>query len=299
MARPRTIKPEYFRDKVIAQLGSQVGTVFQALWCTADDGGVAPADPDLLRGEMLVRWPEYTLPVVTHCLQRLADRGRIELYAVEGALYARIPTLSEHSPGRGRFRHPRGGESVSDLKAFIGRQLGLIGYETVPNGTDRPASASPIPNPFPSPSPVPEEEAAAARPRREKDTTGVPSPANGVPTLSYLQRCVIALNTGLHTNPQVPHPREVPSSTQAGVVSWEADGVPIELVERVVRERAAAYEPKGSSRQPHSLRYFDGAVREAWELEQQPTGGPIHPADQFRALAERIREGEAHASESR
>lgn len=121
MARGRTIKPEFFRDKLIGRLGATVGMVYQALWCWADDGGVCRIEPDVLKGECFMRWPEYTTGVLTDCLAALHGARRIVPYEVDGELYAELPNLAEHSPINhpSKFRYPRGGEAVTDIRAWL------------------------------------------------------------------------------------------------------------------------------------------------------------------------------------
>lgn len=122
----------------------------------------------------------------------------------------------------------------------------------------------------------------------------------------------MAFNAGLADNPALgTNRREVCASEQAGKVSWEADGIPADLAEGVIRDVASRYQPTARNRQPTSLRYFDGAVRETWEREEIRTlagtaaprvsrrAGPPDPLDAFReahalAVAERLaREAEA------
>jgi hypothetical protein len=100
-------------------------------------------------------------------------------------------------------------------------------------------------------------------------------------TPDYLTRCVVALNRGMRENDQLLGYREVPTSTQAGLVDWEKDGIPIDIAEQVVFDVAARYRPAGHNKQPRSLNYFDAAVRERWMLQGQ---------DQESALIERIKE---------
>jgi hypothetical protein len=44
--------------------------VFEALWCVADDGGVAECDAVLLKGQMFMRWEEITIEVIETALLR-------------------------------------------------------------------------------------------------------------------------------------------------------------------------------------------------------------------------------------
>lgn len=100
--------------------------------------------------------------------------------------------------------------------------------------------------------------------------TPVASSSRPVESAMYVIGCVTALNQALRENVHVTHPREVAASTQAGTVEWEKDGIPLELAERVIRDRAAIYRPNPRSKQPSSLKYFDAAVREAHEHTTQP-----------------------------
>jgi hypothetical protein len=146
------VKPEFFKDRRMADLGSRVVLVYQALWLVADDGGVARAEPDLLHGEMFSRWPEYTPRMVADCLGRLQGAGRITLYAVGDDLFAEIPTFTEHQriEKPSKFRHPRGGESVTDIHAWVSR-----------GGLPEGSGSTPAPIPIPTPIPIPEEEKAS------------------------------------------------------------------------------------------------------------------------------------------
>jgi hypothetical protein len=73
----------------------------------------------------------------------------------------------------------------------------------------------------------------------------------------------MALNAGLAANPKLEGFREISSSEQAGTVTWEGEGIPVEVAEATVRRVAAGYKPKPNNRQPSGLRYFDAPVREA------------------------------------
>lgn len=125
MARQRAIRPEYFRDRVMGKLGPVVGTVYQALWVWADDGGVARCDPQVLKAECFLWWPDVTVAVITDALARLSGARRVRLWSEGDDLYAEIPTLAKHSPVShpGKFRYPRKGQEVTDVKAWISGQL--------------------------------------------------------------------------------------------------------------------------------------------------------------------------------
>lgn len=98
-----------------------------------------------------------------------------------------------------------------------------------------------------------------------KTSTKEAAASADLPTIDYLTRCVDALNTGMRGNPRVKHFREIATSTQAGVVSWETDGIPVDVAVKVITDRAGKYEPSGRNTQIKSLRYFENAVREEWD----------------------------------
>jgi hypothetical protein len=116
MARMRTLKPEFFRDKKIRQLTPTAALVYQAIWCMADDGGVAPADPERIYGEMFIGWTHVTLADITVALSELSGSTRIALYRVGDDVFAEIPKFTEHQkPSHpSKYRYPRGGERVTE-----------------------------------------------------------------------------------------------------------------------------------------------------------------------------------------
>jgi hypothetical protein len=103
------VKPEFFRDKKIASLGPVAALVFEALWCLADDGGVAPGDPERIHGEMFVWWEAINLDSVRKAVGLLEGSGRIRLYKVGDEQWAEIPNFLKHQiiSHPSRFRFPR------------------------------------------------------------------------------------------------------------------------------------------------------------------------------------------------
>lgn len=150
MARMRTLKPEFFRDKKIGKLGPIPALVYQALWVMADDGGAAPADPERVWGEMFVGWPEMTLTTVAGALRELAVSARIKLYRVGDDTYALIPRFPEHQkPSRpSKFRYPRSEEWVTPnthgalTEHSVSTHAPVISYQ-VSGSTTSPAPKAP------------------------------------------------------------------------------------------------------------------------------------------------------------
>lgn len=77
-------------------------------------------------------------------------------------------------------------------------------------------------------------------------------------------RVAVAANTGLSRNARLTGFNELlPQQADQLVADWTRDGIPIELICRVVEDRCARYEPGPRGRQPSGFRYFDQAVRQA------------------------------------
>lgn len=123
-----------------------------------------------------------------------------------------------------------------------------------------------------------------------------------VPTADYLTACCVALNTALAVRQELGGAFALVSAeTQRGpdgrpIVSWERDGIPMATAQRVIADRVSRYRITPRSRQPHSLRYFDAAVREAHELASQPKGAAPPSANPFDAVIARLDQEDARAA---
>lgn len=113
---------------------------------------------------------------------------------------------------------------------------------------------------------------------QEPDNRQPRARAAGGSGLTYAQRCTIAANQGLRANSAIGERfNELATSAQSAPSDWEAAGVPIEIAERVIGERARAYRPTARNLQPRSLMYFTRAVLEAWEDERERASKPHTP----------------------
>lgn len=243
--RARWLKPEFFRDRKISALGAVPALVYQALWCVADDVGTAPCDADRLKGEMFYFWESIGVDAIEAGLSALEIAGRIHRYRVGDDTYCRITSFSKHQKVHkpSKFRHPSSGQALT------------------------PNSASPVPHYSGTPHIL---DSYTPRHLASQKDAAAGSGAGVVP--DYLTRCVVALNRSLQRNPHLKgRAREVATSTQVGKVSWEGEGIPVDVAESVIEERARSYVPNGMRKQIHSLTYFDAAVREKWE-EIKATG---------------------------
>lgn len=107
--RARWLKASFFGDRKIGQLGIDAALVYEALWCYADDTGVAQCDADRVKGDLFMVWPEMTLPRISEALRRLAAAGRIIRYRVGDDTYCEIPTFPKHQKvhNPSKFFHPK------------------------------------------------------------------------------------------------------------------------------------------------------------------------------------------------
>lgn len=118
MGRIRTIKPEFFQSRSLAQCPIEARLTFAGLWTQADDHGRGRADPRLLKGQL---WPlddDCTFLHLSAHLDVLAETGHIRLYEVDGEPYYEILHWSEHqAPAyrRGAARYPSPPKGSSGL----------------------------------------------------------------------------------------------------------------------------------------------------------------------------------------
>lgn len=143
MARIRTIKPEFFTSGDITELSPLARLFYIGLWCEADREG-------------RLRWNAKTLKLrylpaddcdVDELQRELEQLGLIEIYEVDGKLYAEIPSFKTHqvinnreadSNIPARVEHASGTRQAR-VKAE-GRKEGREEEDSVTNVTDADAS---------------------------------------------------------------------------------------------------------------------------------------------------------------
>lgn len=96
MARIRTIKPTFFRDDTIAELGLSARLTFIGLWTYVDDEGRGVDDPRLVKGDLWQLDDKHTVKKVDADLDALAKAGRIERYTAGGKRYLRVVNWKNH-----------------------------------------------------------------------------------------------------------------------------------------------------------------------------------------------------------
>lgn len=124
--RARWVKPEFFNDRKIGQMGPVVALVYQALWCVADDGGTAICTPELLKGQMFTWWPAVGLPEIAEALRQLGESKRIDCYTIGDEDYAKILRWEKHQSvhNPSKFRNPVQQQQVTPNTEAVLRQDG-------------------------------------------------------------------------------------------------------------------------------------------------------------------------------
>lgn len=117
--RARWLKPEFFNDRKMAAIGLFPALLYQSLWCMADDGGVALAAPERIKGTMWMYWSAVGVPEITEALRVLSDTKRIRLYTIHDEQYAEILTWEDHQSIHkpSKFRYPRVAQQLIENSA--------------------------------------------------------------------------------------------------------------------------------------------------------------------------------------
>lgn len=160
MARARQLKPDFFLDEDLVELGFGTRLLFAGLWTLADREGRLEDRPR--RIEMAL-FPADTIDIIP-MLDELAGPGLIVRYEVEGRALIWIPGFPKH-----QRPHPR--EAPSGLPPYQGGPKaqplhGKPGNYTAGNVSDEPPSDAPLSN-LPDPKVNPGENLYTAD--REKD----------------------------------------------------------------------------------------------------------------------------------
>jgi hypothetical protein len=117
MARTRNIKPGFFKDEELVDLGPHVMLCFAGLWTLADRDGRLEDRPRLIKAEVF----PYTNVNVEKLLSALAEHKFIIRYEVDGEKYIQIRTWKKH-------QNPNIKEGASTIPAPFKHSSG-----TVPN----------------------------------------------------------------------------------------------------------------------------------------------------------------------
>lgn len=142
--RARWLKPDFFRDKKIAEMGPVVALVYQSLWCLADDSGVAPCEPERIKGEMFVWWSAVGVPEISGALRHLSGKKILTIFEAGDDVFCRLKNFRKHQPIHkpSKHRNPQSGQPLTwDGAALVPVDSG-ISPELVVNSTPRNLSSS-------------------------------------------------------------------------------------------------------------------------------------------------------------
>lgn len=91
--RIRSLKPDYFDDRVTGRWPDDLKLFYAGLWCFADDHGRFEWEPDLIRCKLYPYEPDRDVDAL---LVRLWTSGRIRKYQADGVMFGFIPTFNDH-----------------------------------------------------------------------------------------------------------------------------------------------------------------------------------------------------------
>ena len=91
--RIRSLKPEFFKDRVTGRWPSDLKMFYAGLWVFADDEGRFEWEPDLIRCEL---YPYDRDTEIDLLLERVRSTGRVIRYVVDGRAYGLVVKFKEH-----------------------------------------------------------------------------------------------------------------------------------------------------------------------------------------------------------
>jgi hypothetical protein len=286
--RARWVKPEFFNDKKIGALGPTAAVVYEALWCSADDGGTAICNAEIVKGQLFMYWPTVTIFDIAGAIAKLASAGRIDCYSIGDVEYASIPTerWKRHQPvhNPSRFRHPGppteaglrqdGGSTEAGATGPVTKAgEGVEAKELTPDTEAALRQSSGSPHHLDSYIPtVPN----TSTPKVVGDRAREPGP--------FANLLITRLNQGMHDNPAIgegynPVPHGHGQSLEAAEKILTA-GVPTEFASDLVYAGAKKYKPTPRNRQINSVSYLADGVISDWEKEKarRTADGTSRPA---------------------
>lgn len=115
MARTRNIKPGFFKNEELAELGFPAMLLFAGLWTLADRDGRLEDRPKRIKAEIF----PYNKVDIEDLLAKLDAHQFIKRYEVEGERYIAVPKWLQH-------QHPNKKESSSTIPAPNGHRASTV-----------------------------------------------------------------------------------------------------------------------------------------------------------------------------
>lgn len=81
---------------------------------------------------------------------------------------------------------------------------------------------------------------------------------------------IAAANHAMRRHPGLDRIRDIKTShsSREDVVAWLQEDIPVDLIVETIQRSVGSFRPAGRDRQINSMRYFDDAIREAWQARR-------------------------------
>lgn len=96
MERNRIIKPEFWRDDLIAELSTETKLFYIALWNFADDFGVISAKSTWIKAVIFTKFNEFSLAKISKITTILEKKGRLLRFTYKKQEYFYIVNFRKH-----------------------------------------------------------------------------------------------------------------------------------------------------------------------------------------------------------
>ena len=129
MARIRSIKPEFWKDRKLArELDREQRLAYIALWNEADDEGRFEASTRSLLGAIFPHDEDLDREWMETLLRKLVETERVVLYEANGERCGHLTKFKKHQrishPGKGRLPSPP--EDIEHPYGWLGRVSGGV-----------------------------------------------------------------------------------------------------------------------------------------------------------------------------
>ena len=168
MARTRLIKPGFFSNDVLAECEPLARLLFAGLWTIVDRNGRTIYRPARIKAQVL----PYDACDIEALMRQLADRGFVQVYAVDGTAYLSVTGFSKHQNPHAKeasedLPEPPPLQAVTESRVISATSTGLSETSSGDSGTSRALTLNPSPFSLdPSPLTLHSSDTCVARSKR-------------------------------------------------------------------------------------------------------------------------------------
>jgi hypothetical protein len=168
MARTRLIKPGFFSNDVLAECDPLARLLFAGLWTIVDRDGRTIYRPARIKAQVL----PYDACDIEALMRQLADRGFVQVYAVDGTAYLSVTGFSKHQNPHAKeasedLPEPPTLQAVTESRVISATSTGLSETSSGDSGTSRALTLNPSPFSLdPSPLTLHSSDTCVARSKR-------------------------------------------------------------------------------------------------------------------------------------